>query len=228
MGFDVTIMDNTLFSIFQIFVLVFSAVIHEVSHGYAALAMGDETAKIYGRLTLNPLKHLDPVGSVLLPLLFFLLPGGFMFAYAKPVPFNPRNLSDQKYGSAKVALAGPASNLVLATIFGLVIRFGVAYLPDLFLRTPLLFLLLGVVFINIMLAIFNLIPIPPLDGSKLLFTFVPYRYRGVEAFLQQWGMFILLFLMFSGSLFGTIMWPIVMRLATLMTGISQAALMGGF
>ncbi|PJC52540.1 MAG: site-2 protease family protein, partial [Candidatus Magasanikbacteria bacterium CG_4_9_14_0_2_um_filter_42_11] len=104
-------------TIFLIFVIVFSAIIHEYSHGWMANQLGDQTAKYAGRLTLNPLKHIDPIGSILLPLI--LIPTGFLFAYAKPVPYNPYNLRDQKWGSLKVAIAGPLSNFILAFIFGI-------------------------------------------------------------------------------------------------------------
>src|SRR3989344_5222539 len=120
-------MESILTTIFWIIALLYSVVIHEVSHGAVAYSLGDPTAKNLGRLTLNPIKHLDMFGSVFLPLISFML-GGFIFGYAKPVPYNPENLRDRKYGPAKVALAGPASNIALAVLFGLTLRF----LPDVF------------------------------------------------------------------------------------------------
>src|SRR3989338_7191179 len=120
-------MDGFLLGVFQVLVLIFSVVIHEVSHGVMANSLGDPTAKNLGRLTLNPLKHLDFFGSILLPLFTFFA-GGFVFGYAKPVPYNPNNLRDRKYGPAKVAIAGPLSNIILAILFGLTLRF----LPDIF------------------------------------------------------------------------------------------------
>src|SRR3989344_9449093 len=150
-------MESFVFTIAQILAVLFSIVLHEVSHGFMALHLGDRTAKDLGRLTLNPIKHLDLVGSIILPLLTFFA-SGFIFGYAKPVPYNPHNLRDRKYGPAKVAMAGPAVNLTLAVLFGLVLRF----LPE-FLGNSILPSLLGsIVRINLPLAIFNLMPIPPL------------------------------------------------------------------
>ncbi|MCL5006971.1 MAG: site-2 protease family protein [Patescibacteria group bacterium] len=161
---------NSLVFAFSIIVLIFSAVVHEVAHGYAALALGDTTAKDMGRLTLNPLSHLDPIGSVVLPVVLFLSHSPFIVGWAKPVPYNPYNLyKDYKYGPLKVALAGPLSNLVIAAAFGLVIRFvPLSAAADSFLAI--------VVFINCLLMIFNLIPVPPLDGSKVLTAILPQRY----------------------------------------------------
>ena len=156
--------------LFTIIILIMSVVIHEVSHGYSAYLMGDHTAKNAGRLTLNPLAHLDFMGSLVVPLLAYFS-AGFMFGWAKPVPYNPYNLRNQKHGDAIVALSGPASNLFIALIFGLMLRF------DLFANIAnLTGAIQMVVVINLVLAIFNLIPIPPLDGSKILFSFLPYKY----------------------------------------------------
>jgi Zn-dependent protease len=158
-------MNDFSFKIFLYLVVVFSAIIHEYFHGWMANYLGDSTAKDAGRLTLNPLKHLDPIGTVLLPL-FLLFFGGTFIGWAKPVPYNPYNLRDRKYGSSKVALAGPLSNFFIAVIFGLTIRF--LKLSDfIYLAFTL------IVYINIFLALFNFIPIPPLDGSKLLMDFFP-------------------------------------------------------
>src|SRR3989338_8315594 len=160
--------------IFSIAVLIMSIVIHEVSHGLAANALGDPTAKYEGRLTLNPLKHLDPFGSVILPLLLLLATGGQgpIFGWAKPVPINPYNFKDQKWGELKVAISGPAVNFLIAIIFGLIIRFLSAQAGLNFPGTaPFLQLLSIVVFYNFLWALFNLVPIPPLDGSWILFNF---------------------------------------------------------
>src|SRR3989338_4499037 len=163
--------------IFQIVILIFSATLHEVSHGYVAYSLGDPTAKLQGRLTLNPLKHLDPFGSVILPLLMYIsTAGALVFGWAKPVPYNPYNLRGGKWGPVYVALAGPLSNLVLAIIFSLFIRFAPITLSPSFLGIIIL-----IVVINVLLAVFNLIPIPPLDGSKLLFALLPLRARQLEA-----------------------------------------------
>ncbi len=171
--------------IFNMLVVLFSVVLHEVSHGIVADSMGDTTARDMGRITLNPFKHLDWFGSVILPLLTYWL-GGFVFGYAKPVPYNPNNLNDKKYGPAKVALAGPAVNMTIAILFGLLLRF----LPASLAATALPQLLQFIVILNLVLAIFNLMPIPPLDGHWLLFTFLPSRFNSFKFFLLRHSLFI--------------------------------------
>lgn len=178
--------------IFFIAILIMSVVVHEVSHGFAALALGDPTAKYQNRLTLNPLSHLDPIGSVLVPLLGYFA-GGFVIGWAKPVPFNPYNLRNQKWGEAIVALAGPFSNICLAVIFGLLLRFmaGSSFL------NPQFFSLAGyVVFLNIALAVFNLMPIPPLDGSKILFALLPYKWQKLRESWERYGLILVLIFIF--------------------------------
>jgi Zn-dependent protease len=190
-------------TIFSLIVLLFSVIIHELSHGYAAYSQGDPTAKYEGRLTLNPLKHLDPFGSIILPLLLFISGSPFLFGWAKPVPVNPYNFRDKKWGELKVSLAGPASNFFLAVFFGLVLRF----IPDAIIsNNPGILIALGyIVSINIWLAVFNLIPVPPLDGSWILFSFLPAKMEYIKNFLRQYGIVILvLLILFAGSLWFTI------------------------
>lgn len=175
--------------VFLIAILIFSVVLHEVSHGIVANSLGDPTAKLAGRLTLNPIPHLDPIGSILLPALLAILPGSFIIGWAKPVPVNPANFTDKKYGSAKVSFAGPGANLALALAFGLALRF----LPLAEISPMLAEGFLSIVMINIFLAVLNLLPIPPLDGSHILFTFFQVSHR-VQVFLAQYGIFILLFI----------------------------------
>lgn len=187
-------------TVFSLIILLFSVIIHELAHGSVAYSLGDPTAKYQGRLTLNPLKHLDPFGSVILPLLLFISGSPILVGWAKPVPINPYNFKDQKWGSLKVALAGPLSNIGLALVFGMLLRF----LPYQFLisNTALLLMFSFVVQINIMLALFNLIPIPPLDGSWIMLKFIPESFAGFKMALQQYGVFILIFLIFFGGLQG--------------------------
>ena len=187
-----------------------SVVIHEVSHGYAAYLMGDPTAKNAGRLTLNPLVHLDLMGSLVVPLIAYLS-AGFMFGWAKPVPYNPYNLKNQKHGDAIVAVAGPASNLLIALIFGLLIRFGL--LIDVINIT----IITQIIIINLILAIFNLLPIPPLDGSKILFSFLPYRYIGFRQNLEKYSLFLLLFVIFF---LWKLLFPFIFFLFSFITGLN--------
>ena len=179
--------------IFSLIVLLFSIIIHEIAHGSVAFSLGDPTAKNEGRLTLNPLKHLDPFGSVILPLLLLLFTFGHgpIFGWAKPVPINPFNFRDQKWGNFKVAIAGPAMNFLIAIIFGLAIRF----IP---LSSTLLMLFSVITVYNFAWGIFNLVPIPPLDGSHILFTFLGEKFSNIRIFLQQYGLFILIFFIFFG------------------------------
>lgn len=153
------------FKLFLYVIIVLSAVFHEYAHAYSAYSMGDSTAKNMGRLTLNPVAHMDPIGTVLLPLFLLYFLGGFI-GYAKPVPYNPYNLTDQKWGELKVAIAGPLSNFFIALVVALILRFadldGFVYIA-----------LSWIVYINIFLGLFNLIPIPPLDGSKVLMSIFP-------------------------------------------------------
>lgn len=161
-------MGNIVVQLFIYVIIIMSAIFHEYAHAWTALYLGDPTAKHAGRLTLNPIAHMDLFGTVLLPL-FLLLTSNTFIGYAKPVPVNPYNLSDQKYGEAKVAIAGPLSNIFIAIIFSTIIRF---VSPSGFWLTAISY----IIFINIILALFNLIPVPPLDGSKLLKTFVSFDF----------------------------------------------------
>lgn len=180
--------------IFQVVVLVFSAAVHEYMHGWMADRLGDPTAKLAGRLTLNPIKHLDWFGSLLLPFMMIASNVGFAFGWAKPVPYNPYNLRDKKYGEAKVALAGPMGNFILAFVLATIWRFVESG------NSEFAFLLQIAVYINLLLMIFNLVPIPPLDGSKILAAFLPFRLRMQYLSLERFGFFIVLaFVIFGFS-----------------------------
>ncbi len=176
--------------IFYFVILIISIIIHEVAHGYAALMLGDTTAKFAGRLTLNPAPHIDPIGSILVPFLCVISPGGFLFGWAKPVPYNPYNLRNQRWGEAVVALAGVATNLLLAVVFGLLARYTLASGMDVFAQAC------GIIaLVNLFLGLFNLIPIPPLDGFTFIRGLLPYKYamgfRQFEARFAQGGIMTL-------------------------------------
>ncbi|MFA6515301.1 MAG: site-2 protease family protein [Candidatus Paceibacterota bacterium] len=206
--------------IFYIIVLIMSIVIHEVAHGYSAYLLGDDTARLNGRLTLNPIKHLDPFGSIILPLLLFIsTKGTFLIGWARPVPYNPLNLRKGKWGNVIVSVAGIFANLMIAIIFGLLIRFAPVFgLPilDPMSISPFYKISTIIVMLNLVLALFNIIPIPPLDGSKILFSFLPARFRYIENFLERWGMFLLLF--FIIFLWGYV-FPLVYTVFSLITGL---------
>lgn len=200
-------------ALFSILILVMSVVIHEVSHGYVAEALGDPTARYAGRLTLNPLKHLDPFGSVIVPFILSLIPPYIVFGWAKPVPVNPYNLKNQRFGELLVAAAGPLSNLAIALIFGIMVRF-----HFLFPFFPVSFwsIAQSLVFINLLLALFNLVPIPPLDGSKIFFGLLPYRFYSLrDAFERHSLIFFFIFIIFLWQFLD----PIIYFLFSLITGL---------
>ena len=175
--------------IFYFIIIIPSSIIHEYAHGWMADQLGDPTARYAGRLTLDPRAHIDWWGTILMPLLLFVATGGrFLFAYAKPVPYNPYNLRSQKWGPALVGLAGPLANFLLAAAFALVIRIMPA--------SPLTPFLGTIVYANALLMIFNLVPIPPLDGAKVLYTLLPDSAQSVRIFLDRYGFMILLFFVF--------------------------------
>ena len=175
-------------TILSIVILIMSAVVHEFAHGYAAYKLGDPTAQYEGRLTLNPIPHLDFFGSILLPGLLLLSGSPFVLGWAKPVPYNPYNLKNRRWGELIVAIAGPASNVVIALIAGLALQL----LPVSEALTQFLYL---IVFINILLCIFNLIPVPPLDGSKILFSLFP-KAVAMRSFLEKYSLILFLVMIF--------------------------------
>ena len=175
--------------IFYFLIIVPSAIIHEYAHGWVADMLGDPTARHAGRLTINPMAHIDPWGTILMPIMLSLATNGaFMFAYAKPVPYNPYNLKNQKWGPSMVALAGPLANLLLAIAFAIVVRL----MPGMEITS----VLAVIVYANVMLTVFNLVPIPPLDGSKILYAVLPSSAYKVKEFLDKYGFIILLFFVF--------------------------------
>lgn len=198
--------------LFFFLIIIPSAIIHEYAHGWAADQLGDPTARNAGRLTLNPKAHIDLWGTILMPVLLLLFSGGsFMFAYARPVPYNPYNLSNRKWGPALVGAAGPFSNLLVALIFSLLIRFlPVGILPSAFFS-----LLAIIVYANILLAVFNLVPIPPLDGSKVLFALIPDSAWQFKQTLERNGFLILIIFLLFGF---QIILPIVQGIFGLMVG----------
>lgn len=198
--------------------------VHEFSHALAAYRLGDGTAKLFGRLSLNPVVHFDPLGGVLLAATFLFSNGAFGFGWAKPTPVNPSNLEGGHRGEAIVAAAGPISNLIMAIVVALPLRALIAS-PDLMIQVPDLLIQTMLIFIqiNLVLMIFNLFPIPPLDGSKVLFAFLPprlvWQWRPV---LEQYG-FLLLFVLFfippGDSIGGRILSPILSGLFSLLVGV---------
>ena len=197
--------------IFAIAILLLSVIIHEVSHGYVANILGDPTARLAGRLTLNPLAHLDVVGSFIVPVFTFFL-GGFIFGWAKPVPYNPYNMKNPQRDGALVAAAGPMANILILLVFGILIRLApVLSLPGSFVELASI-----VVFLNILLAFFNLLPVPPLDGSKILFALLPYKLQFIQEFLERyWFITIFVIVIFLWR----ILFPIVLYLFQLVTGV---------
>jgi Zn-dependent protease len=202
--------------IFGLVILMFSVMVHEVSHGFVAEKLGDPTARNAGRLTMNPMSHIDLFGSVLLPLILVFTNSPVLFGWAKPVPYDPRNLKDPRAGSAMIAAAGPLSNFFLAFIFGLAVRFSFVYgmPPDAIL--PSLFA--GIVFANVSLGVFNLVPIPPLDGSKILMAVLPpgeKTYRFLMALERNGMLLIFLFIFFGYSVLN----PVIRGLFAIFTGL---------
>jgi Zn-dependent protease len=185
--------------------IIFAITVHEAAHGYVARYFGDMTAQYLGRITLNPLKHIDPVGTIILPALTVML-GGILFGWAKPVPVNFSNLRNPKKNMMWVALAGPFSNLLMA-IFWTFLYARLQFFPD----SSILFLqvmALAGIQINLILMVLNMLPIPPLDGGKVAVSLLPYPWSSYVENLERYGLFIIIFLLFSGVL-GNILFPVI-------------------
>ncbi|MBL7058289.1 site-2 protease family protein [Patescibacteria group bacterium] len=225
-------------SILIIIILVISAILHEYAHGWVAYKLGDNTAKNEGRLTLNPIAHIDLFGTIILPALLILTKTGIIIGWAKPVPYNPYNLIDQKYGDLKVAIGGPISNFALATFFGLIARLlpltdQIKYtlVNNFFLKdydrlintmndsmlSSVFVMSIIFCFINLLLMIFNLIPIPPLDGSKVLTTYLPTNAKIFMHRIEPYGIFIIILFLYAGIL--NFIWPLIITIFSFLTGL---------
>lgn len=189
--------------------VLFAITVHEVSHGWMAKRLGDRTAQMLGRLTLNPLRHIDPIGTLLVPGLLLLLPGGFIFGWAKPVPVTPENLRDPKRDMAWVALAGPMSNLLMAAIWAGVFKLGIVLWTSApWVAVPLVEMGKAGILVNMMLGVLNLLPLPPLDGGRVAAALLPGPLSARFGQIEPYGMLILLALLITGVL-GKILLPLV-------------------
>ena len=199
--------------------LLFAITVHEAAHGYAAQRLGDRTAQMLGRLTLNPIKHIDPLGTVLVPLLLLISGAGFIFGWAKPVPVSPRNFKNPGKDMALVAAAGPASNLVMALFWALIMRLVAGPLSGIGNAAEPIFLMaqFGVI-INALLAVLNMLPIPPLDGGRVAVGLLPPKPSMTLAQVEPYGMWILVGLMVTGLL-SPILWPGVSLVTKLITAL---------
>ena len=188
---------DLLLGLISLIILIYSAILHEIAHGFVAERLGDPTARLMGRLTLNPKNHIDPIMSIALPLILILSGSPVIFGAAKPVPVDPFNFREPKKDMALVSLAGPGTNLLIAVTFALICRLLFPSLSlDVIRSTGLLGFILGtVVYINILLAIFKLIPIPPLDGSKIFALILPDKEAAVYLSIGSIGIFIIFFLL---------------------------------
>lgn len=207
--------------------LVFAIILHEVAHGWVAYRLGDPTAKAAGRLTLNPISHIDLFGTIIMPLLLFVLTSGKMvFGYAKPVPINPSYFRNPKKGMALSAIAGPAVNMVIAVIFSLLLRVVLAGLEGKvpepawsWFAIPLSYMCFYGIIMNVVLAVLNMIPIPPLDGSRLVYWLLPERQGQVYYRIEPYGTIILMVLIMVGAL-GKIMGPVIAPILMILLGQS--------
>ncbi|EKD53638.1 MAG: Peptidase M50 [uncultured bacterium] len=199
--------------------VLFAITIHEVAHGWVASFFGDQTARLSGRLTLNPIKHIDPVGTVLLPILMLMI-SNFIFGWAKPVPVDSRNLHHPRRDMALVALAGPLANIVMAFCWGGIAKLGTFAIDggNGWLGMPLTYMGGAGIMINAVLAVLNFIPLPPLDGSKMIMPFLPRRAAYYFDQLEPYGFFILILLMVTGVL-NSMMMPVVFLLMNSVGGV---------
>lgn len=178
--------------------VLFAITLHEVAHGWVAKLLGDPTAQMLGRLTINPIKHIDPVGTVVLPLLFIALKTGFMFGWAKPVPVTWQNLKNPKRDMALVAVAGPSANLLMAIFWAVVLKITSHFEGSMVI--PLIYMCQAGIAFNIMLMVLNLLPLPPLDGGRILSGLLPDRWSFYVDKIEPYGFIILLVLLFTGVL----------------------------
>ncbi len=210
-------------AILSIPALMVAVILHEVAHGWVAYRWGDPTAKLAGRLTLNPIPHIDPIGTILLPAMFIILGSPIIFGWAKPVPINSMNFRDLRKGTFFTSIAGVVMNLSLAVIFGALYRiiYNLSDVVDPFIAQsvmyPLLVFCAKSVLINLILAIFNIIPIPPLDGSKALMSFLSFKYWEIFYRYEVYGFFVITILLFTGVL-GRIIYPPLVFLYHLILG----------
>lgn len=210
-------------TLLSLVILILSIIAHEVAHGYAANSLGDPTARLAGRLTLNPVSHIDMMGSILIPALLIFSHSPLLFGWAKPVPYNPYNLKNRRFGEAFVAIAGSATNILLAIIFGLIVRFGAT--TGIF-DSMMISIAAIIVFVNLFLGLFNLIPFPPLDGFTVLRAVLPWhlsaKMESFEYYVRHAGVIsLILFLIVFSSILSDPFFNGILFIFKALTGVSE-------